>query len=615
MKYERKNTMKKTKNVIIQYLQDYRYNSILVKSFLLILVLLVCAFMGIMLAVSHKMDSIIAEQVGTMSTTALEKTKDRIDTVMQEVVQISGQLSLDHDVLLFLLPDSKELFSRNRTTVIKDKIASYSGVLNYIDSIYIYSTKNQYIVTNEDGGSISEFKDYTWYDNLMEREYEPARMISRLKENNYQYLISYIQPIRLTQMQFLGGIIVNIDVSKLDELVISSGDETKENFFIVDERDNIIFSSNQKYLMKKVNKLNFYNDIDFKYQDGFQIINDGEQDTIVTVASSDNFKWKYISTMPLSAYKEYRNSFRSFYVLLLITIILVSICAAFIISLYCYMPVKNILNLLKNPDLYVESLQGETDLEKDETQEIVLNIIRNLYSNKKMRDELKNYTDVINKAHVTALQAQISPHFLYNTLENIRWKAIAICKGDNEVSQIILNLSEILRISLDNEQQIITIEGEIRNVRLYIEILQLRYEGKMQVIWEIDKEALKHSIVKFSLQPIIENAVYHGIKPLREAGRIKIAVKKIKDMVLIEIADNGIGMSREEVDRLNRDMSEKYVMREGHIGIRNVNQRLKLLMGDEAGLEVKIEDNHGTLVIFKLPLSSAQTDRNWTNQI
>jgi two-component system sensor histidine kinase YesM len=608
MKSKRKKIINKRKNVIIQYLQDYRYNGILIKSFLLILVLLVCSFTAIMLAVSNKMDKIITKEVGTMCITTLEKTKDRIDTVVQEVEQISGQLSLDHDVFLFLLPDSKDLFNRNQTMLVKEKIEMYSGVFNYIDSIYIYSTKSQYIVTNEGGGNISEFEDRTWYENLMKREYEPARMISRLKENNYPYLISYIQPIRLTQMQFLGGIIVNIDVAKLGELVISSGDETKENFLIVDERNNIIFSSNQKYLKRKISKLDFYNDIDYKYQDGFQIINDGEQDIIVTVASSDNFKWKYISTMPLSAYKEYENSFQSFYIMLLIAVILVSICAAVGISLYCYMPVKNILKLLKNPDLYVESFHEEIGLKKDETHEIALNILRNLYSNKQMQDEMKNYTSIINKAQITALQAQISPHFLYNTLENIRWKAISICKGDNEVSQIILNLSEMLRISLDNEQQIITIDEEIRNARLYVEILQLRYEGKMQVIWEIDEMARKHSIVKVSLQPIIENAVYHGIKPLREVGLIKIIVQKTENMVLIEVKDNGIGMSRDEVDQLNKDMSEKYQIHEGHIGIRNVNQRLKLLMGDEAGLEIRSKMNHETSVIFRLPMSIVKAE-------
>lgn len=611
MKNSQKKQMRKNrKNMILQYLQDYRFNSILVKSFVIILVVLGCCFTVIMLMVSNKLNSIIQEQVGTMSINTLVKTQERMDTVMQEVVKISGKLSLDNDVLLFLLPDSNNLLSKNPTIGAKQKIDMYAGVFDYIDSIYIYSKKNNYVVTSEGGSDMDGFKDITWLNNLSEREYEPARMISRLKENNYPYLISYIQPIRLTQMQFLGGIIVNINVEKLGKLVVSNVEESKENLLIVDERNNIIFSSNQNYLMKKINKLAFYDGMDFNDQDGYQIVNYDGQDIVVTIASSDDFKWKYISTVPLSAYKEYQNGFRSFYTMLVLFIVVISALASVVISIYCYTPVKNILNLLKDSDLYANGLQSETGLHKDETHEIALNIIRNLYSNKQMQDEMKNYMSIIDKAQITALQAQISPHFLYNTLENIRWKAIAICKGDNEVSQIILNLSEMLRISLDNEHQIITISEEIKNAKLYIEILQLRYEDKMKVEWEIDENALMLPIVKVSLQPIIENAVYHGIKPLRENGLINISVQRTIDEVIITVKDNGIGMNEEEVDILNCDMNEKYLLKEGHIGIRNVNQRLKLLIGDEAGIEIQSKRDEGTTVILKMQLEAAEANKS-----
>ncbi len=289
--------------------------------------------------------------------------------------------------------------------------------------------------------------------------------------------------------------------------------------------------------------------------------------------------------------------------MLVLFIFLISGIGAVFISLYSYTPVKSILSLLKNPDLYESDFAADNGLRKDETHEIALNIIRNLYSNQQMRDELGNYLSIINKAQITALQAQISPHFLYNTLENIRWRAIDVCKGDNEVSQIILNLSEMLRVSLDNEQQIITIKEEINNTKLYIEILQLRYKDKLSVEWEIDDNTLSLPIVKVSLQPIIENAVYHGIKPLREGGIIKIKVSKTEEEVIIQVSDNGLGMSREEVDSLNDDLREKYVLKEGHIGVRNVNQRLKLLLGDTAQIKVRSELNHGTIVTVSLPLS------------
>jgi two-component system sensor histidine kinase YesM len=403
-------------------------------------------------------------------------------------------------------------------------------------------------------------------------------------------------------MQFLGGIIVNIDVSKMKELIVSNIKDSRETLTIVDNRNNILFSSNEKNMMKKIDKVDFYSDIKFREADGYQIIHDGNQEILVTVASSNKFNWKYISTVPLNAYEEYNKSTRGFYFKLFLACIIISIVASFFIALYCYTPVKNILNLLKHPDIYEKSYSVDIGLRKDETHEIALNIVRNLYSNKQMQAEMKSYTDIINKAQLTALQAQISPHFLYNTLENIRWRAMEICKGDNEVSKIILNLSEMLRISLESDQQLVSIEEEIKNTKLYINILQLRYEDKLQVLWEVNEIAVSYPIVKVSLQPIIENAVYHGIKPLRKLGVITIVVDKQEDKIVIRIKDNGVGMSNEMVKRLNKDMKEKYILQEDHIGIRNVNQRIKLLMGDDAGLEIQSEENAGTTVTVILPI-------------
>ncbi|PHV69339.1 hypothetical protein CS063_16240 [Sporanaerobium hydrogeniformans] len=587
---------------ILQYIQDYRFNSILVKSFGIILGLLILTYFIIIFAVSHKMDRIIAEEVGNMSTNALAKTRDRIDVVMNEAVQIAGQLSLDEEVYKFLLPDTKELFGRDQVIKVKNKIEMYSGVFDYIDTIYIYSNKSKYIVTNSGGGKISEFDDMTWFDNLIKREYEPNRMISRVKYGTYPYLISYIHPIRLTQMQFLGGIIVNIDTQKLEDLIIANIKASQERLVILDDRDNIIFSSNRNEMGKKIDQIKGYENINYQNEDGYQIIHEGKEDLLVAVDSSKEFKWKYISLTPLSAYAEYHNSIQAFYGKLLIACIILSIIATFIIALYCYTPVKSILDLLKNPDTYGEDYEGGIGLKKDEIHDIAVNIIRNLYSNKQLQQEMKEYTNIINKAQLTALQAQISPHFMYNTLENIRWRSITSSGGENEISQIILNLSEMLRISLETNTQIISIEEEIHNAKLYIEILQLRYEDKIKVEWDVEEEVLKHSIVKVSLQPLIENAVYHGIKPLRRLGIITISIKKEDKYIIIYVKDNGIGMDQEEVNCLNQDMVEKYTLQQEHIGIRNVNQRLKLLMGDEAGISIASSLQEGTIVTVTVPI-------------
>lgn len=588
----------KKKNAIFQMLSDYRFNSILIKNFFVILVVLLCIFVGIIWLVSNKMEAVVRQEVITMSRNALNQTKERMDTLVDEVVQISGQLSLEDEIMMFLLPDSDGGLNQEATYNAKEQIKKYATIFDYIESVYVYANKTRYVVTSDGGGTLEDFGDLSWYNNLTERVYEPSRMISRLKNQSYPFLLTYIQPIRLTQMQFLGAVIVNIDADKLYEQIAT---EAYETFWIVDDRDNVIFSTDDGSVLKKWGDLG-YSSLSGGKNSDTQWVMEGDEEVILTGIHSQEFGWRYISAVPLDRYREYQSDFRNFYFLMCLVILILSLGAAVAISVYSYNPVRYILNLLKNPDQYDAPMDMEKEFRQDEIHEITGNIVRNFYSNRQMQKELEDYLNLVNRAQITALQAQISPHFLFNTLENLRWRAMDICKGDNEVSQIIVNLSEMLRISLDNSKQIISVEDEIKNARLYIEILQLRYADKIKVEWNVDPGLLKCRIVKVSLQPLIENAVYHGIKPMRGQGLISICVCREEERMKILIRDNGIGMSKEECDLLNQDLKEMYVMKQGHIGLRNVAQRLKLILGENADVFIVSRPGEGTVVTMDLPL-------------
>lgn len=596
--------MKKKTSTILQLWQDYRFNSILVRNFILILAVLLCTLIGIMGLVSWKLDQLVEKETSTISISNLEQTAERMDTVIKEVAQISAQLSMDDNVMGFLLADI-EADSPGSAETLKAKkvLEQYAGIFEYIDSVYVYSSKSNYIVTEEGGGSIDEFQDLSWYENFTERVYEPARMISRLKYGKYPYLITYLLPIRLTQMQFMGGIIVNVAVDQIGEFT-SSGDG--EALLIVDARGNIIFSSAEEYRMKKWQQLGLGKRTDL--QDGQTVtVKDGKRQMVLSAMESPDFGWKYISFVPLDKYQVYQDDLYRFMLGMSVLAVVLATAAAIFLSVYSYRPVRSIISLLKNPEHYDPKEIG--GFRKDETHEILRNIVHNFYSNSQMQAELKDYLEITNQAQITALQAQISPHFLYNTLENIRWRAIAICKGDNEVSDSILILSELLRISLDNQRQIISVKEEIENAKLYVEILQLRYENKLEIAWDVQKDILETQIVKVSLQPLIENAVYHGIKPMRGKGYIRVRGWRQEAMVYLSIEDNGMGIPAEECALLNRDMQEKYVQKPGHIGIRNVNQRLKLLMGDEAGIMVESVPGAGTKVTMHFLWCEAEEER------
>lgn len=197
--------MKKKKNDLLQLFGDYRFNSILVKNFFVVLITLLVTFMGLSLLVSRQMDVILTREVATINENSLNQTKERIDTLMNEVAQISGQMSLDDDIMMYLLSGSDGKMEKEIMYPAMERIKMYAGIFEYIDSIYVYSNKSRYVLTSSGGDKLDDFEDTTWYANLTERVYEPSRMISRLKNGTYPVLLSYIQPIRLTQMQFLGG--------------------------------------------------------------------------------------------------------------------------------------------------------------------------------------------------------------------------------------------------------------------------------------------------------------------------------------------------------------------------------------------------------------------------
>lgn len=485
-----------------------------------------------------------------------------------------------------------------------DRLKMQVDIVDYIESIYVYSTKNDYVISDRSVMSINDFKDDTWYKNLTERIYEPGRIITRQKKGGSDTsIISYIQPIRLTQLEFLGGIIVNIDLTQLDELVISSGNKGVEKMLIVDRRNNIVYNSDEKDQLDKITKTSYHTLLASLNRNTYALTKSQQEEIILTAIPSKYFEWSYISVVPLSLYDEYQATFRRFYLILIILIVIISVIGAVFIAFYCYAPVMNILNLVKNPKLYEQRYKLDAAFSKNETQEIGLNIIRNIYSNTELKKEMSHYAETIDDAHLAALQAQISPHFLYNTLENIRWRVIERLQGDNEISEAILKLSEMLRISLDNNNQLIGVKEEIENAKLYIDILKLRYADKLEVNWNVDDQAYKYQIVKVSLQPIIENALYHGIKPSRKYGIIDLDVKVWSDNLVITVSDNGIGMSEDELKLLNDDMTHKYMLKKDHIGVRNVNQRLKLLLGDLASIKLKSRlGGVGTKVIISLPL-------------
>ena len=212
-----------------------------------------------------------------------------------------------------------------------------------------------------------------------------------------------------------------------------------------------------------------------------------------------------------------------------------------------------------------------------------------------LMDKVKKEEVALRKTELKALQAQINPHFLYNTLDSIQW----MCEEEKTEDAITMvgALAQLFRISISKGYELISIEKEIQHAKNYLVIQSYRYKDQFTYHFDIDEEVLPYLCNKITIQPIIENALYHGISRMVDEGEILISVHKVNDDIIIKIKDNGVGMSEEQVESI---LKKERTDSKG-IGVKNVNDRIKIYFGDEYGIVVESELDVGTTITIKIP--------------
>jgi two-component system sensor histidine kinase YesM len=268
--------------------------------------------------------------------------------------------------------------------------------------------------------------------------------------------------------------------------------------------------------------------------------------------------------------------------------------------LYTHQKMHDVTTTITQNDLQVLVTSSNTDelTELGMSFNIMIARIRELLEAKmKEQENLK-------KAELKALQAQINPHFLYNTLDTIVWMAESNQTG--QVIEIVRALSSFFRIALSRGKDWIPIGQEIEHVRSYLQIQKIRYRDILDYEIEVDESILEGTILKLTLQPIVENALYHGIKGKRNGGTIWIkARQEDHSRILLEVQDNGVGCTPYELARIQARLNDESagISQEGEgFGLANVNKRIKLYYGPQYGVSIESRYHEGTTVTVAIPL-------------
>lgn len=279
---------------------------------------------------------------------------------------------------------------------------------------------------------------------------------------------------------------------------------------------------------------------------------------------------------------------------------------------HVYVPIKKIEKVLRlvieNDELYDAEVDNGIEIDEDnELYDMSLYINRLLQKFKGYAEREFTALLLVKQAELNALQTQINPHFLYNTLDSIR--GVALKEGQKNIANMTKALSGLFRYSISKKDSLSTLREEIKHVQNYMTIQQLRFPGKFLFITDIDiKEdanILDYCVPKLTIQPIVENSVFHGLEKKLGPGKVSISAYITSKRMVLTIEDDGIGIEPEKLKKINDRLLDKKDDDKNHkasIGLSNVNERIKLFFGDEYGLKVISTQNIGTSVVMDVPL-------------
>jgi two-component system sensor histidine kinase YesM len=442
------------------------------------------------------------------------------------------------------------------------------------------------------------FADKPWYQRSMSLQGEVyvagpfKRSYMHPTVNNPAYTFSIVRKINNTLGDTeLGGLVIDIHVMDISRLL---NDIELSNIIILNADNQIVFSSASDRIGLPFNYGKEITDDTSEWMDI-----DGER-MLVSSIYSEATSWRFVTLDPIDRIQNNSNAYRN----LTIGIGFLALIIALLISNYVSRRITKPLRTLQHNMKQVQTGNFNIQLDVQSLDEVG----QLTQSFNKMTDEIHKLVNDVYKSEITrkeaqlkALHSQINPHFLYNTLDSMN--AIAVIEEVPLLARMAKMLSEMFRYSISAGAQIIELKEELKQIIRYVEIQQIRYDDKFSLQLSIPDHFLSYRIPKLTLQPIVENAIYHGLEMIPEAGRIEISCYETRDYTIIEVSDNGIGIAEEKLANIQKHLLE-YANYTDHIGLANVRERIELHFGTKYGITLHSELGKGTTVTFRLPLES-----------
>lgn len=579
--------------------QFYSIKTAIQFSFSILIVLALVTFLLVALHFTEK--AVLTNSIDDTSRLINQVNYD-IDSYIDYMENISYVFSADSDMKKFLfdtkLTDVEKAQQKNRI------LAQYKTVKEGrkdISNIGVFANDGEYIINNKTVklNENAHLEEQGWYKDAMSATSGTALSSSHVQnviKNNYNWVITLSKVLTDPKSNEKKGLFfIDLNYSAISDLCNNNKIGDQGYIFILDKDGNLIYHPQQQLIYGGL-KSEVVSEI--LTCDSNHLIEcvDGEE-KLFTISKSEKTGWIVVGTAYTSELLKTSNQAKIIYAIVAAIILILALVTANQIVKGITSPVAVLRDSMKKVE--------EGEFEQVSPKLITNNEIGNLSESfnkmtikiRALMEQIIKEQEELRKSEMRALQSQINPHFLYNTLDSIIWMA----EGQNmeEVVTMTAALAKLLRQTIGNENEVLLLRQEVDYIKSYLTIQKMRYKDKLEYEIIMEPEILKNRIIKLVLQPIVENAIYHGIKYKESLGLLTIRGYQKGRCIYIEVADNGVGMEEETIAHIFEKHKVNY--RSNGVGVYNVQRRLQLYYGMDYGLTYESKKGEGTKVTIRIP--------------
>ncbi len=547
-----------------------------------------------------------------MSRTILDANKS-LELTLKDIDYISTIISLNRpNVIDVLLPDATEtLIERlEKDRKLDNFISSLYGYKYYISSI---------LVAGMDGRSYSqgatvpadEFMQSSWFRQLLEQRGNKIFItthantkLNKVSAYLNQNVVSISRAI-MNGHEAVGYVTIDFNYEVV-ERILNTPLPNKSQLFLLDDKGSFVYSPRAENINKSIAETDYASVLpQLTGNSGKLSMSINGEEHLVVYHTSDYLNWTTVGLIPKSELLAESRKVANNMMLIPVFTLIAALIVATIISNHITRNIGRLRHAMKK--VSAGNLSDPIAITSgDEVEELSRGFNAMVTNLRVLLDDIKGTEEQKRVLEFKALQAQINPHFLFNTLNQIKWLA-DVQKADN-IKQLVTSLVTLLHSSMGKGGEFITVREEQQYLEHYLNIQQFRYYDKFNAVFDIEEAILDARMLKFLLQPILENALIHGLEPLRGRGQLVIKGYGDGGHIVFQVSDDGVGMEPERLNTIFDHEAEKSQSRFSGIGLSNVQERIKLHYGAGYGLQIESVPGLFTTVTLRIPVDGEGED-------